>query len=328
MNSADKHLQNLGTILAIIGGLSIGGYILALALGFAVYVLAFLATVGVGVAGFSAAKLKIPLVNPNGPIVVPIVYSLIWALVITAALILGSSVLGGYFPVGHRPSDLTPYERSVNDPIRNYQAAFFLIEFWLVLLASLGIRRSGSMRLSFSVAGAAISAAAALLFSVSPDIGGRSILNAVYGIGSTIVSPVTLPRVLAQDGGVDLAHLLYEWLLSTKGNLFTVMKEFAKVLWIVALLRFAFAWLRKLVVPASNTAQPSYSAQLSYKEWRIFWTAAASAFVIVVTFVAVIGSVGPEGMGSGPATIFGAVIVIVIPMLLLNLWRSRQYISG
>ena len=65
-------------IVQIFGGVALlflGGYVLAWVLVFTVYAAIFVATVGLGFFGFVAIKLKVPLVNPNGPLIVPIIYS-------------------------------------------------------------------------------------------------------------------------------------------------------------------------------------------------------------------------------------------------------------
>src|SRR5258708_19324319 len=88
------HRYNLeGGMDRAIAGLLGGLLAIALAIVAIVYIGTFVVTVGAGLFGLVCVKTKRPIVPPNGFVLVPLAYAIIWAAAITLALLLGGSLL-------------------------------------------------------------------------------------------------------------------------------------------------------------------------------------------------------------------------------------------
>ncbi len=220
----------------------------------AIYLVMIVSLVGVGLIGFLFVKLKRPLVNPNGPAIVPLVYSIIWAAMISSAFLLGSVVINSSTGMGK-----FAYVAWVRDAIiffvQTALTLFISTRFSLGLLASTNIARARALACT----------TAAVIFAVKPDfldLEKADILLrlVVHQIIDLITFPITLLLAIIDNysGAVNRAR---QWVIATNGNLFELSAVMSKLLWIVAIFNFIKSLGRKMDIQPAPMWNPTLSAQ-------------------------------------------------------------------
>lgn len=219
-------------------GLILGIIAFAFLLYAAIILALFAATVGVGVWGLVSVKLKRPLVNPNGPIAVPLIYSFLWASVITLALFAGSMAINEYMP--RRPQN--PFLWLRND------ALLFLVETLIVLFVSARSSKSNLAMSNLSFASSMVCFSASMIFTIGSSIDLNLMLaqiprSLVQELWNTLTFPLLVLDAL-KEGVISAAQGVYTWVLATNGNLFKISSVLSKILWVASIFYAAKGWLR------------------------------------------------------------------------------------
>lgn len=190
----------------------------------------FVLTLGAGLFGLLCVKTKRPIVPPHGFILFPFVYAIIWAAAITVALYLGGLILNDMRDV------------RVGNPFQSWRkdALLFFAEAAWVLFVAARFSRSKLAQVSPLKVSAAVSAVAAMTFSISTaflevDTIPDAMIAIARDVVQTVIFPFVRPFELLQEG--ELARV-WRWLLSIDANLFKLSGVISKFVWIYALFQF------------------------------------------------------------------------------------------
>jgi hypothetical protein len=224
--------------------LIVGALVLAFAFSVTAAAFAVLALV-TGAIGWGAMRLERPLVNPAGPLAVPVLYALFWAVATTVALFLDSIYVNRFLG---RPVD-DAYAWLGSD------ARLFFAEAAVILcLAVLRHRSLPETRFTSSALLLLAAATFALFHSSLGEV--RNALPFLYGLA-------TDPTDQAQA-----------WLQRTNGNLFQIGTVLPWIFLGLSLVTFIFEAVIRV-------AKPEIRRPLRDDEWRNFTWAAVVTFAML-----------------------------------------------
>lgn len=234
-----------------------------------------------------------------------------WATVLTMALLLGSGFIQKFMPIGH----LLDFKSQMQ---YNWQALFFLGNTFIVLISSARLAPSFFLKSSFMLIAAVVCFEAAILFSILPQQPSQFLDSAIHGIKETVVAPVAVINIISSHSARDIIRLVVEWFLSTRGNLFEVTTGLAKIFWMIALIQLSIVALENMTGGAGKSTNLTRSQTLTEEEVSTFT-------LCLVSFLAIVIGLSLSHIDAFQVA-FGAVLLVAIPSLLWNLFKSRQFI--
>lgn len=269
-------------------------------------------------------KLKMPLVNPNGPLVVPLVYVVLWSVVVTVGMLWASYAIRDYHPVFAK--------QQLSDRALDLQALSFLLDFILALgSATLVAREARNPEKKFNIANAQLFqlAAAALLFSIRIDFANpQAILpHIINDVSTMLIAPmIWLQAILADPKRIPIE--LFEWIQRSGYSLFEISKGMGNVLWLIFMLGAAWTWLSKIVSsPKEEDPVAHYTPDLCSEERTVFIVALVCAILIGLWPLAFAYWRYTNGLAFAESdALYFIPSFIAVPVLVWMLIKSRTYI--
>jgi hypothetical protein len=237
-----------------------------------------------GIAGVCVKEARAPIVNPNAPFLVALVYALLWAYAFTLSLLCGSEIVHGF--IGGPQDFIMPY------------AIQFFVTSAGIFFFSARSAKSALGRANASLERSAVCFAAFALFLASAPAGGHAggqdwpagLLAAVLGhLKDTVLFPLTFVSTFVEGGIWGPFKAVYRWLIEAHGNLFKLSDVMTKVFAVAAAVNFVLGWFGRGEPEKASPRRP-----LTDAEWENFSQAAYLGLTLSVCAVGMKYFAGPD----------------------------------